>query len=439
MALPGWTMIAALGLVVANVLIMSIRWGYLLGGAGFQIGLWKLFSTVCVGRGANNILPARGGDSGSVDARAPRAGLRRGTLVRRAPARRRHPLRLDPLRALAIGQGGPMLLTGIAFSAGAALGVVLVALAARDPDGAERFAWKATRRLPPRWHTRFTRAAAHFVDGLGVSRAEPAGRDLRHLGGHVAGRRGHVLGGWRVRVRASTCPSARTSCSRASGTWRWPSRDRGRDRDVRLPDAAGREGHRRQPGQGDRVRADDAHALAVLPVTLMGAILVSPAFPRLLGRREPAQNLADDSGSREPLALAYSRARNGKVRSPARGHGERFGEPPAAAGSRRQVGLDRRPSSRAAATASLRSRSSAWRSASAPACSRAATTWPHVSGIVTRRSASSAPSTSSAGGSTARRGRGGRGCARERAGRRRARAGGWHAACRGGRARRSPA
>ena len=37
-----WTMIVALGLVVANVLIMSIRWGYLLAGAGFQIGLWKL-------------------------------------------------------------------------------------------------------------------------------------------------------------------------------------------------------------------------------------------------------------------------------------------------------------------------------------------------------------------------------------------------------------
>jgi hypothetical protein len=32
------------------------------------------------------------------------------------------------------------------------------------------------------------------------------------------------------------------------------------------------------------------HALAVLPVTIMGAILVSPAFPRLLGRtREAAQ------------------------------------------------------------------------------------------------------------------------------------------------------
>ena len=30
------------------------------------------------------------------------------------------------------------------------------------------------------------------------------------------------------------------------------------------------------------------HALAVIPVTLMGAVLVSPAFPRLLGRRREA-------------------------------------------------------------------------------------------------------------------------------------------------------
>ena len=134
------------------------------------------------------------------------------------------------------------------------------------------------------------------------------------------------------------------------------------------------------------------HALAVLPVTPMGAILVSPAFPRpSAGGASPRRNQADDSGSREPLALAYSRARNGKVRCPAWGHRERFGEPPAAAGSRRQVGLDRRPSSRAAATASPRSRSSACRSASAPACSRGKDDWPQVSGIVIRRSARSAP------------------------------------------------
>ena len=55
-ALPPWTMLVAVALVVANVIIMSIRWRYLLSGAGYRLGLWKLFSTVAVGRGANNIL-----------------------------------------------------------------------------------------------------------------------------------------------------------------------------------------------------------------------------------------------------------------------------------------------------------------------------------------------------------------------------------------------
>jgi hypothetical protein len=31
------------------------------------------------------------------------------------------------------------------------------------------------------------------------------------------------------------------------------------------------------------------HALAVLPVTIMGAVLVSPAFPRLRGRRRGSE------------------------------------------------------------------------------------------------------------------------------------------------------
>ena len=128
---------------------------------------------MAVGRGANNILPARGGDLLRIEALRERevpVFVTAGTLF----AERL----LDGVilsswilfGALAIGQGGPMLLTGIALSSGAALGVALVALAARDPDRAERFAWRATRRLPPRWHTRFTRSAAHFVDGLGAFR-----------------------------------------------------------------------------------------------------------------------------------------------------------------------------------------------------------------------------------------------------------------------------
>ncbi len=293
MALPGWTMIAALGLIVANVLIMSIRWGYLLGGAGFQIGLWKLFSTVCVGRGANNILPARGGDLLRIESMRERhvpVFVTAGTLF----AERL----LDGVilsawilfGALAIGQGGPMLLTGVALSAGAALGVVLVALAARDPDGAERFAWKATRRLPPRWHTRFTRAAAHFVDGLGAFRGRSrlvaifgtsaamwlADVAMYWVVGEFAFELNLPVGAYFLLEGIGNLALAVPATAAGIGTFDYLTLVAAKGIDVN-PDKA-------------TAYVLTMHALAVIPVTLMGAILVSPAFPRLLGRRrEPAQ------------------------------------------------------------------------------------------------------------------------------------------------------
>jgi uncharacterized protein (TIRG00374 family) len=292
-SLPGWTMVVALALVITNVAVMSIRWGYLLDGAGYRLGFWKLFSTVAVGRGANNILPARGGDLLRIEAMRERrvpVFVSAGTLF----AERL----LDGVilsawilfGALAIGQGGPMLLTGIALSSGAALGVALVALAARDPDRAERFAWRATRRLPPRWHTRFTRAAAHFVDGLGAFRGRTrlvaifgtsaamwlADVAMYWVVGEFAFGLDLPLGAYFLLEGIGNLALAVPATAAGIGTF-----------DYLTLLAA----------KGIQVNPDKAtayvltmHALAVLPVTLMGAVLVSPAFPRLLGRRrEPAQ------------------------------------------------------------------------------------------------------------------------------------------------------
>ena len=292
-ALPGWTMVAALALVIANVVIMAVRWRYLLGGAGYRVGLWKLFSTVAVGRAANNILPARGGDLLRIEAMRERqvpVFVSAGTLF----AERL----LDGVilsvwilfGALAIGQGGPMLLTGVALSSGAALGVVLVAFAARDPDRAERFAWRATRRLPPRWHTRFTRAAAHFVDGLGAFRGRSrlvaifgtsaamwlADVAMYYIVGEHAFGLDLPVGAYFLLEGIGNLALAVPATAAGIGTF-----------DYLTLLAA----------QGINVPADKAtayvltmHALAVLPVTIMGAVLVRPAFPRLRGRqREPAQ------------------------------------------------------------------------------------------------------------------------------------------------------
>jgi uncharacterized protein (TIRG00374 family) len=292
-ALPGWTMVAALALVIANVVIMAVRWGYLLSGAGYEIGLWKLVSTVAVGRGANNILPARGGDLLRIEAMRERrvpVFASAGTLF----AERL----LDAVilsswilfGALAIGEGGPMLLTGVALSAGAALGVGLVALAARDPDGAERFAWRATRRLPPRWHTRFTRAAAHFVDGLGAFRGRT--RLVAIFGtsaamwlldvtmywvvGEFAFGLDLPIGAYFLLEGIGNLALAVPATAAGIGTFDYLTLLAAKGIDVN-PDKA-------------TAYVLTMHALAVLPVTIMGAVLLSPAFPRLRGRRrEPAR------------------------------------------------------------------------------------------------------------------------------------------------------
>ncbi|MGH3022154.1 MAG: lysylphosphatidylglycerol synthase transmembrane domain-containing protein [Gaiellaceae bacterium] len=290
-ALPGWTMVAALALVLANVLIMAVRWGYLLAGAGYQCGVKKLFSTVAVGRGANNILPARGGDLLRIESMRERnvpVFATAGTLF----AERL----LDGVvlstwilfGAIAIGQGGPMLLTGVALAAGAALGVALVVVAARNPDGAERFAWRVSRRLPPRWHTRFTRAAAHFVDGLGAFRGR---RRLVAIFGtsaamwladvamyYVIGEHAFGLdlpvGAYFLLEGIGNLALAVPATAAGIGTFDYLTLLATKGVDI-------------EPNKATAY-VITMHALVVLPVTILGAVLVRPAFPRLRGRRREA-------------------------------------------------------------------------------------------------------------------------------------------------------
>jgi uncharacterized membrane protein YbhN (UPF0104 family) len=73
--------------------------------------------------------------------------------------------------ALWVGENGALLFAGIALSVGCALGIVLVAYAARRPERVEEFIWRLTKRLPDRWHSRIGRWTANFVEGLGAFRA----------------------------------------------------------------------------------------------------------------------------------------------------------------------------------------------------------------------------------------------------------------------------
>ena len=289
-SLPGWAMAASLGLVLANLAIMTLRWGYLLAGAGYRCGVWKLFSTVAVGRGANNILPARGGDLLRIESMRERqvpAFVSAGTLFAERLLDGVVLATWILLGALMIGEGGPMLLTGIALSAGTALGVALVALAARDPERAERFTWRATRRLPTRWHTRFTRAAAHFVDGLGAFRGRKrliaifatsvamwlADVAMYYIVGHAFGL-DLPVGAYFLLEGIGNLALAVPATAAGIGTFDYLTLVAARDVDVPLGKAT--------------AFVLTVHALTVLPVTILGAALVRPAFPRLRGRTREA-------------------------------------------------------------------------------------------------------------------------------------------------------
>src|SRR5919198_3706565 len=289
-SLPGWTALAALGLILTNVFFMTLRWKYLLSGAGYAIRKRKLFSTVAVGRGANNILPARGGDLlriESVRERHVPAFVAAGTLF---AERLLDGVVLSVwilLGALMIGEGGPILLTGIGLSAGSAVGVLLVGLAARDSERTEGFIWRATRWLPPRWHTRAARAAAHFVEGLGAFRgrkrvflvfATSAGMWLADVAMYyIVGQAFDIeigVGGFFLLEGVGNLALAVPATAAGIGTFDYLTLVAARGIDI--------------PTDTATAYVITMHALTVLPITLLGAALLRPAFPRIFRRREHA-------------------------------------------------------------------------------------------------------------------------------------------------------
>jgi glycosyltransferase 2 family protein len=282
--LPAWTLLGAVALVLVNVAVMALRWRYLLEGAGYRVPFRSLFSTVSVGRAANNVIPARGGDLLRIEsmrevARVP-AFVTAGTLFAERLLDGVVLAAWILIGALTVGHGGAMLLTGIALSAATALGVVLVALAARSPETAERVVWRAARRLPPRWHTRVARSGAHFVEGLGGFRGR---RRVALVFGTSAlmwlvdvamfalvGRAYGIdlsLGGYFLLEGIGNLALAVPTTAAGLGSFDYLTLVAARGVDVAEDKAT--------------AYVLTMHALVVLPVTILGALLVRPALPRL--------------------------------------------------------------------------------------------------------------------------------------------------------------
>ena len=289
-AIPFWTLFASLGLIAANVAFMTLRWRYLLAGAGYTCAVRKLFATIAVGRGANNIVPARGGDLLRIESMRERqipAFVTAGTLF---AERLLDGVVLSAwilLGALLIGQGGAMLLTGVALSAGSALGVLLVVLAARDTERTERFVWRATRWLPQRWHQRVARAAAHFVEGLGAFRsklrilifATSVAMWLADVAMYyVVGQAFDLdvgVGAYFLLEGIGNLALAVPATAAGIGTFDYLTLLAAKGVDV--------------PTAKATAYVLTMHALTVVPITVLGAALVRPAFPGLFRGRKRAE------------------------------------------------------------------------------------------------------------------------------------------------------
>jgi uncharacterized protein (TIRG00374 family) len=292
--LPAWAIGGGVAFVLANTAFIALRWRYLYSAARYQTSARRLFPLFCVGAGANNVVPARGGDLLRIEAvrqhyRIP-PFVTAGTLF---AERLLDGLVLSVwilMGALWIGEGGILLLSGIGLSAGCALGVLLVGLAARAPERAEEVVWKATRRLPPQWHSRIGRWTANFVEGLGAFRSRrwlfralwtSVAIWLANFGMYVV--IGHAYGadlsagGYFLLEGVGNLALGVPATAAGLGSF-----------DYLTLISAEKLGVSSEIGTPYVLTV---HALVVIPVTVLGAIFLRTAFPRVfrLRREAPAR------------------------------------------------------------------------------------------------------------------------------------------------------
>lgn len=291
--LPGWSIAGAFGFVILNTVFVALRWRYLFSAARYQTSGWRLFRIFTVGAGANNVFPARGGDLLRIESvrehyRIP-PFITAGTLF---AERLLDGVVLSVwilMGALIIGETGTLLLAGVGLSAGCALGIVLVGLAARRPERAEEVVWKLTRRLPARWHSRIGRWTANFVEGLGAFRARrPLFRVLwtsaviwlANFGMYVVIGEAYGLdlsvGAYFLLEGVGNLALGVPATAAGLGSFDYLTLVSAQELGV--------------TAEAGTPYVLTVHAMVVIPVTILGAIFLRSAFPRLFNRRgKPVQ------------------------------------------------------------------------------------------------------------------------------------------------------
>lgn len=299
--LPGWSIAAAGGCVVLNAAFVALRWRYLFAAARYQTSTRRLFQIFCVGAGANNILPARGGDLLRIESvrehYAVPPFITAGTLF---AERLLDGVVLSVwilMGALMIGESGTLLLAGVALSAGTALGLVLVGFAARRPERAEELVWKLTKQLPARWHARVGRWTANFVEGLGAFRARRSfvrvlwtsvAIWLANFGVYVFLGEAYGLdleaGAYFLLEGVGNLALGVPATAAGLGSFDYLTLVSAQQLDV--------------PAEVGTPFVLTVHAMVVIPVTLLGVLFLRSAFPRVFRTR----------GQAEPVGQAYKGA-----------------------------------------------------------------------------------------------------------------------------------
>jgi glycosyltransferase 2 family protein len=290
-ALPAWAIGGGIGFVLASCALVALRWRYLFAAARYQTQTRRLLSIFCVGAAANNILPARGGDLLRLESVRQHYSIppfvTAGTLF---AERLLDGVVLSVfilLGALWIGETGVLLLVGIALSAGCVLGIVLVTLAARGPERAEELVWKATKWLPARWHARVGRWTANFLEGLGAFRARRSlvrvlwtslAIWLANFGMYVVVGKAYgadlSAGGYFLLEGVGNLALGVPATAAGLGSFDYltlrSAQELGVTSEIGTPYVL------------------TVHALVVVPVTILGAIFLRGAFPRVFNHRRDA-------------------------------------------------------------------------------------------------------------------------------------------------------
>jgi uncharacterized protein (TIRG00374 family) len=281
--LPWWATVAGAAMVIVNLFFMALRWQFLLRGAGYSLRLRPLVSAAAVGQAGSNILPFRGGDVLRVES-VREAGVSGFAVAGSLFAEKV----LDGLAlaawivigALLLGRTGAIFVIGVVLLSLSAFGVVALNLASQHRDALARIVAGAAQGMRPEWRQRVEQSVGNFLGGLG------AFSDRRRLALALAASAAmwvadvvmYAIVGWAYELDVgigayfllegvANLALAIPAAAAGIGTFDYLTLVAAQGIDI--------------PTDTATAYVLTVHMLTVVPITLVGAVLLRPAFPRL--------------------------------------------------------------------------------------------------------------------------------------------------------------